>query len=85
MYIYLYMYMFMLLLIQVTIGKTHYDFPESSPIIKEAKQQDVPVTYIFIVPSSNYLRLTKKQKLKQSIEVCEWDPCLQGRRDIVSK
>ena len=65
-----------LLLIQVTIGKTHGDFPESSPIVKEAKQQDVPVRYIFIVPSSNYLRLTKKQKLKQSIEVCEWNPCL---------
>ena len=65
-----------LLLIQVTIGKTHRDFPESSPIVKEAKQQDVPVRYIFIVPSSNYLRLTKKQKLKQSIEVCEWNPCL---------
>jgi hypothetical protein len=97
-----------LLLIQVTIGKTHKDFPtEEKPednfteeklednstgtkredfsdkahIVTAAKRESVPVRFIFIVPGSNYFRLSDKQKLIQnlpgcSIEVCEWSPCV---------
>jgi hypothetical protein len=70
----MYLFVFMLLL-QVTIGKTHRDFPENSRVIKEARRKGVRVRYIFIVPNSNYIRLSDKQKLKQSIEMCEWNPC----------
>jgi hypothetical protein len=97
-----------LLLIQVTIGKTHKDFPteeklednfteeklednstgtkredfsDKAHIVTAAKRESVPVRFIFIVPGSNYFRLSDKQKLIQnlpgcSIEVCEWSPCV---------